>query len=100
MATIVSVDPVDVGVLVEIVVTVRVGTGDVTLVKAKRAAHLGNSHRRSVEDLAEVVARHRLKTHIELMVIQDLHEGRRGVDGSVSTRVRGIAGGALVEGGR
>lgn len=64
-----SVDPVDVGDLVEIVVTVRVGTGDVTLVKAKRAAHLGNSHRRSVEDSAEVVARHRLKNHFGLMVI-------------------------------
>jgi acyl CoA:acetate/3-ketoacid CoA transferase alpha subunit len=61
VVTIVSVDPADVEARVEIVATVRVGTGDVTLVKAKRAAHLGNLRQRSVVDLVGVVARHRLR---------------------------------------
>lgn len=56
-----SVGPVDVGVLVEIAVTVRVVTGDVTPVKARRAVRLESLPRRSVVALGEVVGHHRLK---------------------------------------
>lgn len=92
-----SVDPVDGGDLVEIVVTVRVVTGDVTLVKAKRAVHLENLLPRSVVDSAEVVAHHLPRGLIGRAVHHYLFGG---VDGSVPARVREIAGGALVEGGR
>lgn len=73
-----SVGPVDVEARVEIVATVRVGTGDVTLAKAKRAAHLGNLRQRSVVDLVEVVARLHLKRPVKSLIVCYLFDGLEG----------------------
>ena len=73
-----SVDPVDVEDLVEIVVTVRVVTGDVTLLKVKRAGHLASLLQRSVVDSAEVVARHRLRDISSVWLITTCSLAGRG----------------------
>ncbi len=108
MATTVSVGPVDVVDLVATVVTVatvRVDTGDVMPERVKKAAHLASSLLRSVAGLVVAVVRLLLPRGTAATAVDDCSGCMRatwegGLDGSVFSRVREIAGGAEVEGGR
>lgn len=99
METTASVGPVDVVDLGATVATVRVDTGDEMLGRARRAAHRANSLLSSVVALVVDVVRHRLLRGTVATAMDGYSEcvdvtWVGGLDGSVFSRVREIAGGA------